>query len=68
MAKKERGRPKGTPLESGLRIKGTRSWRQWLEDWANRRKVSSTKLIDEALEEKAERDGQPPPPNRTGDE
>lgn len=59
---------RGQKAERALSIRGTPKWRQWLEDWANRRKVSSTKLIDEALVEKAEREGQPAPPNRTGDD
>lgn len=67
MTEKKRGRPKGEPLVQVLAMKGTPKWRRWLEGFANRLGISSSKLIDDALAEKAERARHEPPPDRTGD-
>lgn len=64
---KKRGRPKGEPLINVLSMKGTRQWRTWLEDRANRLGLSTSEAIDRALERDALADGDEPPPKRTGE-
>lgn len=69
MTEKKRGRPKGEPLPIVLPIKGTSRWRLWIEKWANQLGLpSSVALVDQALKEKAEREGHDLPPSRTGED
>lgn len=67
MTEPKRGRPKGEPLSGVLLVKGKPAWRSWLERFANRLGMSTSKLVDDALKEKAEREKFDPPPNRTGE-
>lgn len=67
---KKRGRPKGEdePTIQILSLRGKAAWRSWLERFANHLGMSTSKLVDVAVKEKAKREKFEPPPNRTGDE
>jgi hypothetical protein len=66
-APKKPGRPR-TPdsiAMTSLGIRCTEAWKQWLQDYANSRRKVMADLIDEAIEEHAEKRGyKPPPPKR----
>lgn len=47
-----------------FQMRGTVTWREWLSRFANKRRVTPSALIDQALSEAAERDGFELPPKR----
>ncbi len=47
-----------------MSIRGTVSWKSWLDRYAASRRVTATAMIDVALAEAAARDGFEPPPPR----
>lgn len=57
--------PPEEPLRKNvISIRGTEAWRTWLGEYAAKRRVPVTSLIDQVLAEAAERDGFKAPPER----
>lgn len=60
------GRPKKKgPASVGIAVRGTKEWRDWVNELADSRRLKATDLIDQALIEYADRHGfKKPAPKR----
>jgi hypothetical protein len=57
--------PEPTPRQKNvLALKGTEKWKNWLDDFATKKGMPVTVLVDHALRELAKRDGYMDPPTR----
>ncbi len=60
---KAKAAPPAPSKKNLLAIKGFEEWKSWLEEFASKKRMPVTTLIDHALTELAKRDGfrEPPP-------
>ena len=58
-------KPEAGRLKNAVAMRGTEAWTAWLNGWAADLGMPATVLIDQALREKAKRDGREAPPSRT---
>lgn len=56
--------PDEGPKANALVIRGSASWREWLVDYAVKKRTTQAGLVDMALAEMAMRDGFRTPPKR----
>lgn len=66
MAKKKATAKSKNVTPSAVLVRGGTQWREWLSDYATKKRTSKVGLIDLALAEMAERDGFRSPPPRRG--